>query len=157
MPENEKRDDCRLLPTDENQNCFGCSPRNQAGLHMEFYLNGRQDAVVSWLSVPECFCGWGNIVHGGIISTMLDEAMGWAALVLLRKPVISKSISVEFLKPVFIGREIRVEGAVLEAGNDREVVMQGCVYDGDKLCARSSSTYSFLSSEKIKKLGVIDE
>jgi acyl-coenzyme A thioesterase PaaI-like protein len=156
MSENGNRDDYTPLPADESQSCFGCSPKNQAGLHMEFFLNQRQDTVVSWLSVPERFCGWGNIVHGGIISTILDEAMGWAALVLLRKLVISKSISVEFLKPVFIGKEIRVEGAVLDDRNDREVVMQGYIYVGEELCARSSSSYSFLTIEKIDKLGVLD-
>ena len=157
MSENENRDDYFLLPAGESHNCFGCSPKNESGLHMEFYLNQGQDAVVSWLSVPEHFCGWGNIVHGGIISTMLDEAMGWAALVLLRKLVLSKSISVEFFRPVFIGKEIKVEGNVLEVGNDREAVMQGCIYDGDELCARSSSAYSLFTIEYIKKLGVVEE
>jgi hypothetical protein len=96
-------------------------------------------------------------VHGGIISTMLDEAMGWGALVLLRKIVLSKSISVEFFRPVFIGREIRAEGSVLEVVNEREAVMQGCIYDGDELCARSSSIYSLYTVGYIRKLGVVDE
>lgn len=157
MSKNESRENCMLLPAGESHNCFGCSPKNQAGLHMEFHLNPKQDAVISWLSVPDHLCGWGNIVHGGIISTMLDEAMGWAALVLLRKLVLSRSISVEFFRPVFIGKEIRVEGKVLDIGNDREAVMQGFIYDGDELCARSSSAYSLFTVEYIRKLGIIDE
>jgi uncharacterized protein (TIGR00369 family) len=157
MSANGNRDDYMLLPAGESHNCFGCSPKNEAGLHMEFYLNEKLDTVVSWLWVPGHLCGWGNIVHGGIISTMLDEAMGWAALVLLRKLVLSKSISVEFFKPVFTGKEIRAEGSVLEVANDREAVMQGCIYDGDDLCARSNSTYSLFTIEYIRKLGVVDE
>ena len=81
MSANENRDDYMLLPAGESHNCFGC-PKNEAGLQMEFYLNEKLDTVVSWLSVPDHLCGWGNIVHGGIISTLLDEAMGWAGLVL---------------------------------------------------------------------------
>ena len=157
MHETEIRDDYFLLPSGDKHNCFGCSPKNESGLHMEFYLNGQQDAVVSWLSVPDHLCGWGNIVHGGIISTMLDEAMGWAGLILLRKLVLSKSISVKFFRPVFIGKEIRVVGKVLEAGKGREAVMQGCIYDGDELCARASSTYSLFTVDYIRKLGVVDE
>lgn len=111
---------------------------------------------MSWLSVPDHLCGWENMVHGGIISTMLDEAMGWATLVLLRKLVLSKSISVEFFKPVFIGKEMRTEGSVLEVANDREAVMQGCIFDNEELCARSNSTYSLFSIDYIRKLGVVD-
>jgi len=156
MPENENRDGYMLLPNSDSHNCFGCSPKNESGLQMEFYLNEKKNAVMSWLSVPEHLCGWGNIVHGGIISTILDEAMGWAALILLRKLVLSRFISVEFFNPVFIGKEIRVEGSVLEIASDREAVMQGCIYDGDELCARSSSNYSLYSIDYIKKLGVFD-
>ncbi len=157
MSEFECKEDCRLLPSGESHDCFGCSPKNQAGLHMKFHLNQKQDTVISWLSVPDHLCGWGNIVHGGIISTMLDEAMGWAALVLLRKLVLSKSITVDFFRPVFIGKEIRVEGKVLEVVDDREAVMQSSVYDGDELCARSSSVYSLFTIEYIRELGVIEE
>ncbi len=70
------------LPNDDNHNCFGCSPNNKSGLKMEFYTNKEKDSVFSWLSIPGHVCGWGNIVHGGIVSTILDEAMGWASVVI---------------------------------------------------------------------------
>jgi len=61
---------------------------------MKFYSTEKKELVVSWLKVPDHLCGWSNLVHGGIISTMLDEAMGWAGLVILKKLVVSKSITV---------------------------------------------------------------
>ena len=79
--------------------------------------------VVSWLSVPDHLCGWANVVHGGIISTILDEAMGWAALVILKKLVLTKSISVDYLKPIFIGQKMKVEGSALEIQDERKGVM----------------------------------
>ena len=157
MSDTANRQKYTPLPVGENHNCFGCSPKNESGLHMEFSVNEQRDTVASWLSVPDHLCGWGNIVHGGIISTMLDEAMGWAALVLLGKLVLSKSISVEFFRPVFIGKDIRVEGSVLEVRSDREGVMQGSIYDGNELCAKSSSVCSLFTLDYIKKMGVADE
>lgn len=157
MSDTENSDKYIPLPVGRNHNCFGCSPTNESGLHMEFSVNEERDIVASWLSVPDHLCGWGNIVHGGIVSTILDEAMGWAALVLLGKLVLSKSISVEFFKPIFVGKDIRVEGSVLEVGSDREAVMQGSIYDGNELCAESSSACSLFTIEYIKKLGVADE
>jgi acyl-coenzyme A thioesterase PaaI-like protein len=157
MSGTEKKQKYIPLPVAENHNCFGCSPKNESGLHMEFSVNEKRDIVASWLSVPNHLCGWGNIVHGGIISTMLDEAMGWAALVLLGKFVLSKNISVEFFKPIFVGKDIRVEGSVLEVRSDREGTMQGSIYDGADLCAKSSSVCSLFTLDYIKKMGVADD
>jgi acyl-coenzyme A thioesterase PaaI-like protein len=90
---NENRDEYILLSTGESH-CFGCGLKNDSGIHMKFYSTEKKELVVSWLKVPDHLCGWSNLVHGGIISTMLDEAMGWAGLVILKKLVVSKSITV---------------------------------------------------------------
>ena len=75
MPEDKKY---TRLPVDEDHNCFACGPANPHGLHMSFMSNG--EVVVSHLTVPEHRRGWNNMVHGGIISTILDEGMSWAAI-----------------------------------------------------------------------------
>jgi acyl-coenzyme A thioesterase PaaI-like protein len=157
MSDRQNGDKYITLPVGQNHNCFGCSPKNESGLHMEFSVNEKRDVVASWLSVPDHLCGWGNIVHGGIVSTILDEAIGWAGLVLLGKLILSKSISVEFFKPIFIGKDIRAEGSVLEVKNDREAVFKASIYDGNELCAKASSVCSLFTIEYIKKLGVADD
>jgi acyl-coenzyme A thioesterase PaaI-like protein len=56
--------------------CFGCGDVNPIGLHLRFAPHG--DAVrASFIPGPN-HQGFGGIVHGGIISTILDEAMAWA-------------------------------------------------------------------------------
>ncbi len=125
---------------------------------MKFYSTERRDSVVSWLTVPDHLCGWSNLVHGGIISTILDEAMGWAALVILKKLVVSKSITVDFIKPVLIGEKIRVEGNVTKINSEREAILRGYLYnDNREICARSSSLVSLFSSESIRKMGFTDQ
>ena len=154
----ENRDGYITLPTGENQNCFGCSLKNKSGLQMKFYATENLDSVISWLKVPDHLCGWSNLVHGGIISTMLDEAMGWAALIILKKLVVSKSITVDFIKPVLIGKEISVKGMVNKINNEREAILQGYIYnDESEICARSSSLASLFSLETLKKMNVMDE
>lgn len=158
MSEIKNRDEYVVLPNSGRNNCFGCSPDSSSGLKMKFYAKPGEDFVVSWLTVPEHLCGWANFVHGGIISTILDEAMGWASLVLLQKLVLSKSISVEFLKPVFVNTGIRAEGSVLEVSSERDGVMQGCIYnDDDEICAKSTSVVSLFTIETIRKMGAMDE
>src|SRR4030042_5651787 len=135
----ENRDNYILLPSMGNQNCFGCSTKNNSGLQMKFYVTKKLDSVISWVKIPDHLCGWNNIVHGGIISTMLDEAMGWAGLIILKKMVISKSITVDFIKPVLIDKEISVKGMVKKINSEREAILQGYTYnDENEICARSS-------------------
>ena len=89
---------------------------------------------------------------------MLDEAMGWAALIILKKLVVSKSITVDFIKPVLIDKEIRVKGMVKETNSEREAILQGCIYnDNNEICAQSSSLVSLFSLETLRKMNVMDE
>lgn len=155
---NKNKDGMVLLPNVDNQNCFGCSPTNASGLKMKFYINQEMDRVTSWLSVPSHLCGWANIVHGGVISVILDEAMGWAGLVVLRKLVVSKSISVDFVKPLFIGQEISAEGWVGNVNSEREAVLESAVYNAaGEICATSTSVASLFSIETLRKMGIADE
>jgi len=57
--------------------CFGCGPANLNGLRLEFLL-ASDGAVVSLPVVPEAFEGHPGFLHGGIIATLLDEAMSKA-------------------------------------------------------------------------------
>jgi uncharacterized protein (TIGR00369 family) len=158
MSQIEDRNGFTPLPPGEYQTCFGCSPRNDAGLHMKFYLNEKKDSVVSWLTVPDHLCGWSNIVHGGIVSTMLDEAMGWAGLAILKRLIVSKNMTVDFIKPVFIGKEIKAEGHIGKINSEREAILEGCLYDDrNEICARSSSVVTLFSIETVKKMGVINQ
>jgi uncharacterized protein (TIGR00369 family) len=150
------KDYLRRLPRRENDNCFACSPKNASGLKMEFHLDG--ETVVSWLKVPEHLSGWDHIVHGGVIATMLDETMGWAALHLLNKMTLTKSITVEFLKPVYVGKELRVEGNPLEISSDREAVMQSALFNNDnELCAKATGRFALFTLEAMRKRGLVAE
>ena len=59
----------------EGYNCFGCSPDNPIGLHLEFYEDG--DYIVSTWHPQHNYQGWVNTMHGGILSTLIDEVCGW--------------------------------------------------------------------------------
>ena len=60
--------------TDKNDNyCFACGAENPIGLHLTFDFDG--DKVISKKILPREFEGYAGTVHGGIISTILDESM----------------------------------------------------------------------------------
>ena len=128
----------------EGIKCFACSPSNPVGLKMDFYAD--ETFVYSWLTLADHFCSWDKYAHGGIVATVLDEIMSWAAVYFMKKFVFTKSINANYLKPVFTDTEIRAEGRVLECLSERKVLMEGCVYSNDELCAKSTGEYVLIDS-----------
>lgn len=148
-----RKEDCKLLPNMTGHKCFGCGPMNHSGLKMEFYING--SSILSWVTVPDHLCGWENLVHGGVLSTMLDEIMARAMIHSLKSLGLTKSMTVNFIRPVHVGREVIVEGKILEAKEDREAITEGVIYDekGD-VCTRSTGTFMLFSPKAIKRKGI---
>jgi len=145
----------KKLPVRRNHQCFGCSPMNTAGLKMTFATDGV--SVISSLKVPEHLCGWNHLVHGGVIATILDEIMSWTAIHLLKKIILTKSVSIEFIKPVFIGNMLTAKGRVIEVKSKREALMEGVIInDRNELCARSQGTFVLFSVEVAKRLKIMD-
>ena len=58
--------------------CFGCAPSNPMGLHMEFYEDG--DDIVAYWEPEAHYQGWLNTLHGGILTTLMDELAGWGRI-----------------------------------------------------------------------------
>jgi hypothetical protein len=56
-----------------DKECFGCGPENPHGLRMSFESDGKR--LRSTVTLEKRFRGWSNHIHGGILSTMLDETM----------------------------------------------------------------------------------
>lgn len=54
--------------------CFGCGTKNPIGLHLDFKPEG--DKVVAKKILAREYEGYANVAHGGIVTTLLDEAMG---------------------------------------------------------------------------------
>ena len=59
-----------LFPT-----CFGCGKENPVGLQLDFIKDGNESR--SEFTISELYEGWYGFIHGGIICTILDEAMAY--------------------------------------------------------------------------------
>jgi uncharacterized protein (TIGR00369 family) len=146
----------REIPNSRNHSCFGCSPVNTSGLQMKFFTDG--ETVYPRLKVPEHLCGWSNIVHGGVLATILDEIMSWSAIHILKRIALTRSMSTEFMKPVLVGSELAAEGRVRETNGQNDAVTDGVIYDarGDA-CARATATFKVFSPAVARRLAIADE
>jgi uncharacterized protein (TIGR00369 family) len=79
-------------------NCFGCGLENPTGLRLKFFVDADSN-VVSHLRLARRFVGPPGHAHGGIIATLLDEAMSKSnrARGIL---AMTRHIEVDYLRPV---------------------------------------------------------
>ena len=140
----------------DDQTCFGCGSSNPIGLKMEFFTDKQN--VFSFVSVPSAMAGWDETVHGGILTTIIDEVMGWTVIHLLKKIGVTRSITVDFLKPVIAGENLTVVGSLLEERSERAIKISGDIYNSkDQLRARGIGTFSIMKPKTAVRLGVIGE
>ncbi len=90
--------------------CFGCGQANPTGLHLDFMLadDGR---VVCLANLPDTFEGPPGYLHGGIIATLLDEAMS-KAVRLHGLRAMTRHMEVDYQRPVKSATPFRLEGHV---------------------------------------------
>lgn len=99
------------LPHKAQNRCFGCGAANPTGLRLEF-LAAEDGSVVSLATVPEAFDGHPGYLHGGIIATLLDEAMSKAVRA-LGLTAMTRQMEIDYRRPVPSGAPLRLEGRII--------------------------------------------
>jgi acyl-coenzyme A thioesterase PaaI-like protein len=90
--------------------CFVCGENNEAGLQTRFFVEG--DDVKAILRPRDHHCGFPNVVHGGIVASILDEAMGWSAARAIGFMCFTAELTVRYLMPVPGDRDAIVQTRV---------------------------------------------
>jgi acyl-coenzyme A thioesterase PaaI-like protein len=89
--------------------CFGCGPQNEIGLRLKFVLDEERQRFVCRFRLKGNFVGPPAHAHGGIIATILDEAMGKVNK-LHNIVCLTSTMDVTYLKPVPLFKPLVVEG-----------------------------------------------
>lgn len=146
----------KKVPNQEDGACFACSPINEKGLKMKFYTD--EESVFSSLQVPAHLCGWSNVVHGGVTTTILDETIAWTVIYLRQSYMLTKALNVEFLQPLFVGKEIHSIGKIIETKSKREVIVEASVFNHENtLAAKAIGNIILFSPEQIRKRKIFPE
>lgn len=126
--------------------CFGCGDDNAFGLKLAFERDG--DAIRSRAVLGKQFAGYPDFAHGGIVATMLDEAMGWAMLNLAGRHGVTKTMNVTYRRPVPLDRPLVLSAAVL-IRHERTVVLEAKVEDErGRLLARAEGEWAVVRDER---------
>jgi uncharacterized protein (TIGR00369 family) len=100
----------------DDQFCFVCGRDNPDGLRLRFEYPTIGTCRAAF-TPPKKFQGWQGILHGGIVSTLLDEALAHAAGGAERggggSGAVTAELTVRFKRPVPIGQAVVLEGKVV--------------------------------------------
>lgn len=128
--------------------CFGCSPHNPGGLHMQFYLeNG--DLFGIWHPQSN-FEGYGGVLHGGIQATMMDEVASWYIYSQIGTAGVTKSMLVEYISPTRVTEHPILLKAVLNEKVGNEVHIDVELISENKVTATAVVVY-FVFPEAIAR------
>jgi acyl-coenzyme A thioesterase PaaI-like protein len=97
-----------LAPNSSNR-CFGCGGANEDGMKLTFVQDNEKRRIVGRFVLGDRYQGGGGMGHGGIIATLLDEAMGKVCR-FREVRAVTAELAVQYLKPVSVQDEIVVEG-----------------------------------------------
>jgi uncharacterized protein (TIGR00369 family) len=137
-------------PFDPQQNlCFGCGPENTAGLKLTFEEDDEK-LYARWQPSIH-FQGYVNVLHGGIIATLLDEVGAWCIYVKAGTSGVTSSMTVRYLKPVYISKgAVSIEASIISR-EEKSVRLLCRLFDGEgKKCAEADLDY-FIYPENIAR------
>jgi len=133
-------------------NCFGCCPDNPIGLHLEFYEDG--EYIVSTWQPGENYQGWVETLHGGIISTLIDETCGWVVTRKMQTSGYTVSLNVKFKKAVSTKEQrVTVRANVVKQMRNLVFIHAEVTDSNGDLCAEGETTYFMMNEEKAKEMG----
>ena len=97
-----------LLGKPPNTDTHWIHSRRETGIHCDYWIDRGNRELVGAVRFGEQTEGHSNIVHGGAITTLLDDALGTTAW-LAGENVVTLSITTKFRKFVKVGDWVRVD------------------------------------------------
>lgn len=112
----------------DDGHCFVCGPQNPIGLKLDFSFDGK--TIKADFTPKKEHQGYFNIVHGGIITTLLDEAMVKLAIA-MQMPSVTAQMDVRLKKPLNVGVQVTVTAEIIkETRKTIEAYAKAVTHDG---------------------------
>ncbi len=135
----------QFLPSYEN--CYVCGQTHPRGLRIRFFTDdGRR--VYARFQPDSQQTGYEDIVHGGVISALLDELTGWSVSLPHDRLTYTAELSVRFLQPLRTGQAY-LASSRMGSGRGRYWEADGDIRDGvGKVYAKARGKYFLLTPEQ---------
>jgi acyl-coenzyme A thioesterase PaaI-like protein len=139
-----------LMELPHTPGCVVCGRANPHGLKLSLHVDPETGIVTTEFTPRAQHVGFEGIVHGGVLSTVLDEAMVWAATWAGRRFCVAAEMTVRFKKIATLDVPLRVAARVTES-RGKLVQTAGELADGDSLVATATGKYVRMSEADHRK------
>lgn len=120
--------------------CFGCGPANPHGMKLRFRLDFATGTTHARVRLARRYEGPPGHIHGGIIATLLDEAMGKVNKI-YETVAMTRHMEIDYLRPSPLGQWLTVTGRRVRR-EGRKMFMEGEIRDAaGELLARSRGLF----------------
>ena len=147
MPPKPQGHETRFMKMQKN-NCFVCGQDNPDGMHLKFTLDEERQTFVCKFRLSKRYTGPPGHTHGGIIASILDDAMGKVNK-LHHVVALTKEMTVQYLKPVPLHKPLRVEGREVSVHGRQHINMAEILNEKNEVLARSQATFIAIDPEKM--------
>lgn len=120
--------------------CFACGKDNDEGMKLQFYLDEEARHAICEFTLSQRYTGPPGHAHGGIIATILDEAMGKVNK-LHKVLALTKSMEVEYVRPVPLEQKLIVVGREQQITGRKHVNVAEITNAKGEVLARSTGTF----------------
>ena len=132
----------------QKNHCFVCGDENPDGMHLHFELDEAHSTYVCHFTLDKRFTGPPGHCHGGIIATILDEAMGKVNKI--RNVVaVTSEMTVNYVKPVPLNQPLRVESREIEVDGRKHINMAAILNEKGEILARSRGVFLAIDPHKM--------
>ena len=134
--------------------CFVCGRNNSFGLHLASFVDTDTGNVRTAFTPGPQHIGFDEIIHGGILATLVDELMVWTAIWASRKACVAGELSLRFVQKSLPGVPLAAT-ATISRNRSRlveatcEVRAQGqliCTAAGKYIPLGDQETHAFLNT-----------
>lgn len=139
------------IPKPKGHNCFACGTENPIGLNLQFYRLA--DTVCTELTLQRRYEGWEGVVHGGIVSTLLDEVMSWAIMYTKKVFLVTRKMDIKYVRPVLVGIPLKVAGRLVDDSEPPKIKARAEIRDEQgRLLVRSNAEFVEIPKENFSGL-----
>ena len=94
------------MEIENNNRCFVCGKHNPFGLQVTPNIAPDGETVEIVCTPPDHFQGWAKVMHGGMLSTLLDEAITYIGIASFDSPAVTAQLEIRFKSPAPIGKKL---------------------------------------------------
>jgi len=134
----------------QKNDCFACGMNNPHGMRLKFTLDESRKMSICRFRLSKRYTGPPGHCHGGIIATILDEAMGKVNK--LRQVIaMTSQMTVDYLRPVPLNQPLRVESREVSVRGRKHVNVGEILNRNGEVLARGRALFIAIDPRRFAK------